>query len=263
LSGVEIVLVLALIAAGATVQGCTGIGIGLVAAPGLVAIDAGFVPGPILIVGMVVGARHVIAERHHADWSALKNCARGIPAGLVAALVVLTAVDERTMAIIVGLTTAVAAVGILVSPPVRRTTAVEIGAGSVCTFAAVTAGLPGPPLVVAFSTLTPNALRFLASAFISTIALIALAALPASGNFRRPRTRTLGAARTGRPDRARRRPVPAPDSRSPRVQDDRADHRDPRWTRAHDPFLVMNSSLAHPGGPGIGPARRSSGVEHR
>lgn len=185
MSGVEIVLVLALVAAGAMVQGCVGIGLGLVAGPGLVAIDPSFAPGPLLIVGMVVGVRHIIAERPHADWSALKHCFWGLPAGYVAALIVLAVVDDRTMSILVGVTTAIAALAILVSPPLRRTTATEVAAGATCTFAAVTAGLPGPPMVVVFADMKPNTLRFTASAFISSVALISAAALPASGNFGR------------------------------------------------------------------------------
>jgi len=182
-TGVEIALVLALVAAGAMVQGCVGIGLGLVAAPGLVAIDPAFAPGPILIVGVIVGTRHIIVERPHADWPALRNCAIGLPIGLAAALAVLAVVDDRTMKILVGVTTALAATAILVGRTVQRRRATEIGAGATCTFAAVTAGLPGPPLVVVFSSMPPNTMRFTTSAFISSIAVVSAAALPASGNF--------------------------------------------------------------------------------
>ena len=183
MSGLEVVLVLALVAAGATVQGSVGIGLGLVAAPGLVAIDPAFAPGPILLVGVVVGARHVFVERPYADWSALRNCAIGLPFGLAAALGVLALVDDRTMKILVGITTALAAAAILAGGVVQRTRTTEIGAGATCAFAAVTAGLPGPPLVIVFSAMSPNAMRFTTSAFISSVAVVSAAALPASGNF--------------------------------------------------------------------------------
>ena len=192
MTGLEIAAVLALVAAGAMVQGCVGIGLGLVAAPGLVAIDTAFAPGPILIVGVVVGARHVLVEHPHADWPAFRHCAFGLPVGLGGALLVLAVVDGRTMAILVGITTAVAALAILLSRPIRRTKTVEGAAGATCTFAAITAGLPGPPLVVAFSDMKPGTMRFTASAFISSVALVSFVALPLSGNFGRQELELLG-----------------------------------------------------------------------
>ena len=60
-------LVLLLTAAGATVQGSIGIGYGLVAGPGLAAIDTAFIPGPVLAVGLIVGTRHIVAEFDEID----------------------------------------------------------------------------------------------------------------------------------------------------------------------------------------------------
>ena len=82
---------------GATVQGSIGIGYALVAGAGLVAIDPSFVPGPILVIGMIVGCRHVIAERAHLEKAAWKRCLLGLPVGLVGGLIVLESMSDRTL----------------------------------------------------------------------------------------------------------------------------------------------------------------------
>jgi len=48
-----LVLAIAAVAGGAIVQGSVGVGLSLVAAPALVAIDPTFIPGPLLIVGQI------------------------------------------------------------------------------------------------------------------------------------------------------------------------------------------------------------------
>ncbi len=89
------------------------------------------------------------------------------------------------MAILVGLSTAAAALAILVSPPIRRTRSLEVAAGAFSAFGAVTAAIPGPPLILVFANMKPNSLRFTVSAFLSGIILVSLVALPLTGNFGR------------------------------------------------------------------------------
>lgn len=79
------IVVIAITAAGAIAQGSIGIGIGLIAGPALVAIDPAFVPGPLLLVAQIVGLRHIIVEREHADMTAWRNGMIGLPFGLAAA----------------------------------------------------------------------------------------------------------------------------------------------------------------------------------
>lgn len=176
-------LVLLLSTAGATVQGSIGIGYALVAGAGLVAIDAGFVPGPLLLVGLIVGCRHVIAEREHLEQRALKRALFGLPFGMAAGLVLLTSIDDRTLGLLVGATTAMAATALLLGWSVRRTPRVEVLTGAATAFSSVTAGLPGPPFVVAFSDLRPAALRATAGSFIMIVAVLGFVALAATGNF--------------------------------------------------------------------------------
>lgn len=181
----ELVVILVCALVGGMVQGSLGIGYGLVAGPGLVFVDSAFAPGPILIVGMVVGLRVVFTEHEHIDRPGLNRCVVGAPFGVVAGLVVLSAMDDRTLSILVGAVTAFAAVAMLAGASLRRTAPIEVVAGAATAFSATTAGMPGPPLVVAFSDLTPAGLRSTASAFISLLAVVAVVTLTLTGNFGR------------------------------------------------------------------------------
>ena len=183
MSGLEIVVVIAITTVGAVVQGCVGIGIGLVAAPVLVAIDPAFVPGPMLAVGQIIAIRHIGAERRHIDLSALRNCVVGLPVGLAIGLLVLLVVDERVLSIIIGAVVAVAAAWLLTGPRIGRSTRNEVATGGLVAFASTTAALPGPPLVVAFSDMKPSAMRGTASAVILTVAVFVGISLAVAGRF--------------------------------------------------------------------------------
>jgi len=169
--------------AGSIVHGSIGIGLGLVAAPALVAIDPAFAPGPLLLAGQIVGARHVIAEYDQADLMAWKRGLLGVPIGVLAALIVLEFMSERWLAITVGSLTAGAAAMLLLGLNLSRTPRAEAAAGAACAFASLTAAMPGPPLVCIYADMKPAKMRPTASLLILSVAAIGFVTLFASGNF--------------------------------------------------------------------------------
>jgi uncharacterized membrane protein YfcA len=102
---------------------------------------------------------------------------------MVVGLVVLESMNDRTLGVLVGGATLLAAVALLSGWSVTRTPRVEVLAGGATAFAAVTAGLPGPPFVVAFSDLRPAALRATAASVIMVIAGVGFLSLIATDNF--------------------------------------------------------------------------------
>ena len=174
-------------AVGATVQGCAGFGLVLVAGPALVAVDTGFVPGPLLVMGQFVNARHILIERRHLDRSAWQHSLLGLPVGLAAGLVVVSLVTKQTLALIVGVLTAAAASSLLCRLTVRRTRRTEVGAGLLAAFCSVAASLPGPPLAIAFSDMDGPTMRATSASLMMVvatgIAAAAVAGLAATGNF--------------------------------------------------------------------------------
>ena len=183
LSPFEIVTIVVASTAGAIVHGSVGIGLTLVAGPALVAIDASFAPGPLLVAGQLVGCRHIVAERQHLDRGAYRHCLLGLPVGLVVGLALLELLDDRAMALIIGSLTATAAAAILGGLSGHRATTSEVGAGLFCALCSVTAGLPGPPLVIAFADMIPPVLRATSAAVFMSVAVVAFFGLVATGNF--------------------------------------------------------------------------------
>ena len=167
------------------VHGSLGLGAALVAGPALVAIDPGFAPGPLIVIGQIVGFRHAIVERQHTDRRAVRHCVVGLPFGLVAGLAVLTAISDEMLGLLIGSLTAAAAISLLCGLRIRRNPPVEMATGFAAAFTSVTAGLPGPPLVLTFSDMKPATLRGTFATFVLMVAAAGFAGLVVTGEFGR------------------------------------------------------------------------------
>lgn len=188
----QIVLVVGFCALGSTIQGSTGIGLALVAGPALVSVDPAFAPGPLLLVAQLIGLRHIAAEREQADRPALRHALLGLPAGLLGAILVLELVSESVLAILVGTLAATSAAALLAGYQPTRGRRTEIIGGAASTFSGVTAGLTGPPLVIAFNDMRPPTMRATTAMFVINIAVVGIASLILTGNFGWHELRLLG-----------------------------------------------------------------------
>lgn len=197
MSAIEIVLAIAAVAGGAIVQGSVGVGLSLVAAPALVAIDPTFIPGPLLIVGQVVGIRHIIVEGRHTDWRAVRNALWGLPVGLVAGLAVFELVPEKVRTVLIGALVAASALVLLAGFRLRQTRRTEIGGGLTCSFGAMAASLPGAPLAICFSEMSPPTLRSTSSVYIGIVGGAGIGLLAARGNFGIHELKLIGYALPG------------------------------------------------------------------
>ena len=153
------------------------------AGPALVAIAPGFAPGPLIVVGQVVGIRNVIVERSHTDRQAVRRCAFGLPFGLAAGLVVLSMVSDEVIALLVGSLAAAGALSLLCGFRIARTPKVEVATGVGVGFSSMTAALPGPAFVLTFSDMKPATLRGTVGTVFLMVAVAALIGLLATGEF--------------------------------------------------------------------------------
>lgn len=167
------------------VHGSLGLGAALVAGPALVAIDPGFAPGPLMVIGQIVGFRHAIVERRHTDRRAVRHCVVGLPFGLAAGLAVLTAISDKTLGLLIGSLTAAAAIALMFGLRIRRNPPVEMATGFATAFTSVTAGLPGPPLVLTFSDMKPPTLRGTFATYVLMVAAFGLIGLVVTGEYGR------------------------------------------------------------------------------
>lgn len=153
------------------------------AGPALVAIDPGFAPGPLIVVGQVVGIRNVIVERSHTDRQAVRRCAIGLPFGLAAGLAVLAVASDRVIALFVGSFAAAGAISLLCGLQIRRSPRVEVATGTAVAFSSVTAALPGPAFALTFSEMKPATLRGTVGSVFFMVAVMAMIGLVATGEF--------------------------------------------------------------------------------
>ncbi len=178
MSATEVVIIGLVTALGATVHGSTGVGLGLVAGPALAAIDPQFVPGPLMLVSIVISVRHLMAERQNVDRAVVGRLLLGLPVGVAAAVIVLVTIDERMLAIGIGLLVAAASLLLLGGFHLPRTPVSEFAGGAGAAFGSVTASLPGPPLVMSLHDLPGEVMRptvASASSLMSVVTVVALA----------------------------------------------------------------------------------------
>ncbi len=179
----ELAVVVAITSIGALVHGSTGIGMALVAAPILAGIDPGFTPAPLMLATQLISARHVVAERDSTDREAVRRCLIGLPIGVAAALFLLSVIDDSAMALFIGTATAVACILLLIGIRPMRTDRTEMAGGAAIAFAAVSAGLPGPPGVVTFNDLKPSALRGTLSTYMAFVVVVGITGLLFTGSL--------------------------------------------------------------------------------
>ncbi len=174
----EVLIVAAVTIAGSIVHGTTGIGLGLVAGPALLSIEPKFVPGPILLASLIVGVRHIVVEWRTTDRDILRRLCIGLPFGTVIALVIFTTIDERTMAIGIGVLVVIASVALLAGFELSRSPRNEVIGGAAASFGAVAAAVPGPPLVMTLHDTPGPVLRptiSLVNMLIGTVGMVGLA----------------------------------------------------------------------------------------
>lgn len=183
LSAAEVGVVLLVCAAGAIVQGSAGIGLGLVASPVLLAIEPSFAPGPLLVGGVVIGSRHMIAERPYLETSSLGRALIGLPVGAIGAVTVLQVMSQSALSLAIGVMICLSSALLLSGFQLRRSNTSDVVTGAAGTFTSMAAALPGPPLVIGFHDLSPGALRCTVSVFVTVVSVVAMVSLAVIGRF--------------------------------------------------------------------------------
>lgn len=164
-------------------QGSTGIGLTLIAGPAVLTIDQDFAPGPFLVVSLLISIRNVVGDGQHVDRASLRRSYFGIPIGVAAGIGLLTLVPDREMALLVGVAVCVLTATLILGWRPARTPATETITGAAVSFTAVSAGMPGPPLVIGYNDLNPSELRGMAGALVVPVIVVGLLSLAATGNF--------------------------------------------------------------------------------
>lgn len=181
---IEQLLLVALVTwVGATVQGTTGIGFSLLAGPGLIAVDPAFAPGPMVVAGTAISARHVLRERDHLDRGAARRILTGAPLGIAGSLALVTAIDVVALRVVIGVMVIAACVVLLAGFRPPRTPGSEFLGGAATAFSSLTAALPGPPLAITLHDAPPAPARATIGVVSGSINVAVIVSLVAIGRF--------------------------------------------------------------------------------
>ncbi len=183
LGAAQIATILLCMTAGACLQASLGFGLGLVAAPILVLVDASLVPAPLILNAGVLTALVLRREHRSLELGPVRWAVLGNLAGSGAAAAALTVLDARGFTVLFG---ALVWLGVLLSvvglnlPFNRRNAA---GAGVVSGFMGTTSSIGGPPMALLYQRHPGPAFRGNLAAYFLCSTAIALVALAAVGRL--------------------------------------------------------------------------------
>ena len=144
---------------GAAVQGCVGLGLGLVAAPVMALLDPSLVPATILLVTSALPLLTSARELQHVDWSGLRFALAGrLPGVAVGSWVVVTQ-PARTTAVVVAVVVLGAVVLSATSWQARPTPRALLLAGVVSGVSGTATSIGGPPVAMLYQHESGGTLR--------------------------------------------------------------------------------------------------------
>jgi len=171
------------LAAGSTLQGAVGTGIGLISVPLLALIEPRLVPGSALFSSLALTVLMLVRERRAVDLFGIKwGIAGRIGGTLVASYLLASLPTEETSLII----SALVLLGVLLSVSglrVARTTSTLIGAGVLSGIMGTLSSVGGPPMALLYQDAKGPKIRATLAGFFILGTNISLAALILVGNF--------------------------------------------------------------------------------
>ena len=178
-----VAIVVAITLAGACLQGAIGFGLGLIGAPLLALIDTDFVPGPVIAIGVPLGAGIIFRERRALDVKTMRWAISGRVVGTVAAATTMLLVSEHALSVLFGVLVLVAIVLSVVGWRVAPTTPTLFTAGTASGFMGTSSGIGGPPIAIVYQRSSGAELRTTVGVVLAFGAVISLSSLIVVGQY--------------------------------------------------------------------------------
>lgn len=172
-----------LILAGACLQGVSGVGLGMIAAPLLAILDPELVPGPMLVLGLVIAVLSLIRERSSLDTKGLGYALLGRTIASVFAAAVITLLPVRELSIVFALVILAGVAMSLLRFELRPTPTTMFGAGCVSGFMGTLTSVGLPPIALMYQNAPKSTLRASLGGFLIFGTLISIIALIFAGRF--------------------------------------------------------------------------------
>ncbi len=178
-----IVLSALVVFAGACVQGVSGIGFALFAAPLVALSNPGLVPGPMLVLGATVSLLAAVREHQHIDYSAASIALLGRVPGSIAAGFVVGWLAPASFGAVFGLLILAALGASFAKRPIRPGRAALGVAGFASGFMGTITSVGTPPIGIVLQGWRPHRLRPTVGAFLFAGSLVSIAVLVIAGRF--------------------------------------------------------------------------------
>ncbi len=176
--------ILAVIVAGA-IQGSTGFGFNMLAAPVLAVISTRYVPGAVVLISTVVCIVGALQERRAVVWSDLGFALTGRFVAACLATLLMGVLSDDAFSLIFGLSVLLAVVLSLFGVPIPKTRATLGIAGTISGFMGTLTSIGAPPMALVYQDSDPAQARPTLNAFFVVGGLLSLAALSLGGHFGR------------------------------------------------------------------------------
>ncbi len=175
---------IAIVFAGAAVQGSLGIGLGLVAAPVLTLIDHDFVPGAIALMMVPLSIGVAFRERDSIDRAGASLAVAGRIPGVVLGSVIVATTGATVLGWIVGTSVLIAVILSITAMRFNTTPRNLVLAGVVSGFTGTSVGIGGPPMALTYQHSEPAVMRSTLAAFFTVGASLTIVGLVAVGELR-------------------------------------------------------------------------------
>ncbi len=180
-------ILIAVLAAGvgSLLQGVTGLGLNLFAAPILIMVQPRLVPGPVLAGALLLTVMMALRDHTGVDLHGVGWMAAGMLPGTLLASYLLPVVPHKTLALVLGF---LVLAGVMLSisglhfPPKRW---VLLLAGLISGLGGTLASIGGPPVALVNQELEPKRLRATLSGYFILSGITSLAALVPAGRMGR------------------------------------------------------------------------------
>lgn len=186
---VTAVLAVLIVATGTAIQASLGFGLAMISAPLLFLIDPVFVPGPMMVVGLVLSCCVAWTDRHAIVVSHLKPAFLGRLIGSVLAALLLGLVSAQTFDLLFGLLVLLAVGMSLLHPHIAPRSGTVFTAMLASGVMGTLSGIDGPPLALLYQHHRGPSLRANLAVLFLMGSLLSLLSLAAVGRLGAPELR--------------------------------------------------------------------------
>jgi uncharacterized membrane protein YfcA len=183
LEPLNIAVAVAIMAMGSALQASVGIGLALLVVPLLALVDQSFIPGPMLLAGVMLASLTAYRERTAIDVAALRSSLIGLAIGTILGALALKLASGPHLAKVFGGLVLLAVLLSVSGYKFNATPRSLMVAGGAAGMMGAMVGIHGPPISLVFQNTQPRVARAMLGAFFSVAYLGAVAALAAFGLF--------------------------------------------------------------------------------